>query len=72
MNLSPCPFCQGSVRATRVYDGSRLPFFVVCTNASCLARWPREQRRWQAIENFMLLAVPSDGGGEVTGHLQRV
>ena len=49
--LNPCPFCQHPVRVERILVGHGA-FFVACTNVKCAARWPREARRFHAVEDY--------------------
>lgn len=51
MSLPPCPFCSQPVRVERILIGEGT-FFVACTNPKCAARWPREERRYQAVADY--------------------
>lgn len=55
MNL--CPFCYQAVKVMRDLAGEGT-YFVRCTNPKCAAQWPREARRYQAVENYALWTTP--------------
>lgn len=55
MNL--CPFCNQPVKVMRILIGEGA-YFVCCTNHKCAAQWPREVRRYQAVENYALWTTP--------------
>lgn len=50
--LPACPFCRRPVRVLRSYAGSG-SYQVACTNPKCDTRWPKAERRYIAVDEFL-------------------